>query len=157
MLSTYLFAPPARSNETGLASLWTGVGGRVENDEYHDLGRAALRELTEETRLLSQEVSRFTLRRVLLHARPEAPLTVLLYYTGTLHEQLLPACREGTLAWVTADEITRLAVVGSTRPVLPQLIADHERDPNGREAIRVGIANFRPDGEVDRFVWLDAS
>jgi len=93
----------------------------------------------------------------LLHARPQAPLTVLLYYTGRLHEQFLPTCTEGTLAWVTADEIPRLAVVGSTRPVLPLLIADLARDPNGREAIRVGIANFQLDGEVDRLVWLDAS
>jgi 8-oxo-dGTP diphosphatase len=134
---------------------WTGVGGRVEYDEFRDLEKAALRELVEETGITSQDVTQFSLRRVLLHARPQSPLTLLLYYTGTLQERILPMCTEGTLAWVRADELAQLAVIGSTRPVLPLLIADYERDPNGNEAIRLGIANFQPDGEVASLAWLE--
>jgi 8-oxo-dGTP diphosphatase len=134
---------------------WTGVGGRVESDEFRDLEKAALRELVEETGITSQDVRQFSLRRILLHARLQSSLTLLLYYTGTLQERILPMCTEGTLAWVSAEELPQLAVIGSTRPVLPLLIADYERDPNGYEAIRLGIANFQGDGEVASLVWLE--
>ena len=43
------------------------------------------------------------------------------------------------------------------RPVLPCLITDYERDPEATEAIRLGIANFHADGEVDRVVWLESA
>jgi hypothetical protein len=83
------------------------------------------------------------------------PLTLLLYFTGTVHEKMLPSCTEGILAWVTADDLPQLAIIGSTRPVLPLLIADHERDPDDIEAVKLGVANFRSDGEVDHIVWLE--
>ena len=80
-------------------NLWTGIGGKVEDHEFADLRRSALRELLEETGISGDAVTSFCLRRVLLHARRDAPLTLLLYFTGSLNEQMLPACSEGTLAW----------------------------------------------------------
>jgi 8-oxo-dGTP diphosphatase len=132
---------------------WTGVGGRVEADEYGALAAAALRELAEETGITAAQISPPVLRRVLCHARPGGPLTVLLYYTARLTERLLPPCGEGTLAWVTPEELAALDVIETTRPVLPLLIADMARDPEGREAVRPGAVGYGADGVLRQVVW----
>ena len=132
---------------------WTGLGGRVEPGEFGDLWASALRELAEETGLRAEQVAAFALRRVLVHARPGDPLTVLLYFTGTLSEPVLPPSAEGTLAWVTAGEITGLDVIENTARVIPRLIEDLARDPEGREPVVLGAARYAPDGALERVVW----
>ena len=51
-------------------------------------------------------------------------------------------------------EIDHLDVIGSTKLVLPLLIADCERDPHGTESVKLGIANFMDDGSVNQMMWL---
>lgn len=132
---------------------WTGLGGRVEPEELADLHAAALREVQEETGIAPEQIAGLTLRRVLVQARPGAPLTLLLYFTGTLAEPVLPASDEGDLAWVTADEIAGLDVIDNTAQVLPLLIDGLTRDPAGREPPRLGVASYHPDGTLERIVW----
>ncbi len=132
---------------------WTGMGGRVEADEMGDLAASALRELREESGIGAENVRDFTLRRVVFHARPGAPLTTLLYFTGTLEHRVLPDCPEGRLAWVSPEELAALPLIDNARPLLPLLIADQERDPAGHERLRLGIARFAPDGAFVAIVW----
>ena len=75
--------------------LWTGMGGRVEADEMGDLTASALRELHEESGIGARDVTDFALRRVVFHARPGAPLTTLLYFTGTLTTACCRTARKG--------------------------------------------------------------
>lgn len=132
---------------------WTGVGGHVEPGEYGDLRASALRELHEETGLSLEDVRDFTLRRVLLTNRPGRPLGVLLYFTGTLDQPVLPGCPEGTLAWKRADEFAALDIVDNTRPVLDCLIEDMDGDPYGFQPLRTGLAIFTSQGQFQRVVW----
>jgi len=132
---------------------WTGIGGRVEADEMDDLTASAVRELREESGIGPHDLHNFTLRRVVFHARPGAPLTTLLYFTGTLKRRVLPPCPEGTLAWVSPEQLAALSLIDNARPLLPLLIADQERDPAGREPLHLGIARFEPDGTFITILW----
>lgn len=132
---------------------WTGLGGRVEPHESGDLRASALRELAEESGLSESDVSHFTLRRLLLHDRATTPLTLLAFFTGTLANDVLPDCSEGTLHWVRADDFADLDIIESAAVVLPQLIEDLTRDPCGDERPRVGAAHYGPDGGIERVVW----
>jgi len=95
----------------------------------------------------------FTLRRALLHAKPGEPLTLLLYFTGSLPAPALPASPDGTLAWVTTGDLDSLDIIENTRLVIPLLIADLQRNPLGHEPVRVGAAHHHPNGRLERIVW----
>jgi 8-oxo-dGTP diphosphatase len=134
-------------------NLWTGIGGKIEAHELNDLNASVLREVVEETGIPASAIARLTLRRALLHNRPHEPLTLLLFFTGELHEPLMPPCTEGTLAWVTPERITELPMLETTRSVLPLAIQDHQRDVEGRERVRLGVAQYQADGKLERIVW----
>lgn len=135
-----------------LPGLWTGIGGRVEPGEFNTLRASAQRELVEETGIGRDQVHDFTLRRVLLLTRDQK-LIMVLYFTGRLAQRLTPRCTEGTLAWFAAHQLDFLDIIPSTRPVLSLLIADQQRDPAGRERLRLGAGHYRLDGTFEPITW----
>ncbi len=133
--------------------LWTGIGGHVEADETTDLYASALRELHEESGLTLDDVQDFVLRRVLLTNRIGRPFGVLLYFTGTLTQAVVPYCPEGELSWKYAEEFAALNIIDNTRPVLDCLVEDMKRDPSGIQPPRTGLGLFAPDGTFQQVVW----
>ncbi len=135
-----------------LPDQWTGLGGRIERHEFDDLRGSALRELHEEAGIAEADVAQFVLRRALLHARADGPLTLLLYYTAEWPSDSAPPCSEGTLRWVTREQFDELDIIDTTRPVLPLLADDLRRDPDGRAPVALGAAIHHAGGGAD-VIW----
>jgi 8-oxo-dGTP diphosphatase len=129
---------------------WTGIGGRVEPAELDDVTAAARRELFEETDLQPDEVADVRLRRTLTMDRPTEGLLCLLYFTGETRTDRVPACNEGTLYWISPDELAGLDIVENSAPVVPRLIDDERRQ---RPGILCGIATYEPDGRLTRIMF----
>jgi 8-oxo-dGTP diphosphatase len=132
---------------------WTGIGGRVESHEIDDLNAAALREIAEETGISPDQVQNLTLRRVLVQQRPEHPITVLLYFTGEVASVGLSPTDEGTLHWLTQEEVDSVDVIENTRAIIPHLIQDMNQDPTGNNGVISGAADFSREGELKSIVW----
>ncbi len=131
---------------------YTGLGGRVEPDEFSDLRRSALRELLEETGLGEDDLMHLTLRRTLTHNRPGEPLTVLFYFTAELRRYALPDCTEGTLHWTLPEAFAELDIIETTAQVLPKLVEDIVKPPE--HTVRLGVAHYEND-KLARVVWGD--
>ncbi len=143
------------TDRTRLPGLWTGIGGRVEPQEFTQLTAAARRELAEEMRLPLETLPPILLRRVLLQHRPTgAELTVLLYFTGELPEPIpLPPGPEGVFHWVNTSTLETLPLADNARLVLPYLITDRIRDPQGIEPVKLGIARCDASGHIVDVLW----
>ena len=132
---------------------WSGLGGKVEPDEFNQIRDSALREVQEESGITPDEIHAYFLRRTLLVSRPRQPLRLLFYFTGVIDRISAPACTEGTLFWKTAAEFDSLDIIETTRPALYDLIADMERDPHGSDLPKIGHCVFAPDGTFRQIVW----
>ena len=132
---------------------WTGIGGRVEAEEFGDLKASALRELHEEAGFEPADLGNFTLRRSLFLARPDGIFIWLLYFTGNLTMQTTPDCPEGILAWKEAPEFAGLDIIPTSRPVLSLLVEDLARDPQGLEGVHAGIGVYDSTENYHHILW----
>jgi 8-oxo-dGTP diphosphatase len=132
---------------------WTGIGGRVEADEFGDLKASALRELHEEAGFELVDLENFALRRTLFLVRPDGIFIWLVYFTGKLSVLTTPVCPEGTLAWKEPHEFTSLDIIPTSRPVLSLLVEDLARDPKGLERVHAGIGVYDVAENYDHILW----
>jgi 8-oxo-dGTP diphosphatase len=140
-------------NKTFAPLRWTGIGGHVEPTELSSLRASALREVWEESGIEEKDIQNFILRRVLLTSRPGSTLGVLLYFTGELHQYILPTCPEGQLFWLSPDQFKSLDIIETTRPVLNCLVEDIKTDPHGSRPISTGLGIFNTQGSFQGVYW----
>ena len=99
---------------------WTGIGGKLEDEEIAEPALGALRELREETGLTLDNLSDW--RFVADIVDPGAEVR-LVYYAAVFANEQLPPCNEGTLHWVPLADYATYDVIENTRVVLDALVA----------------------------------
>jgi len=129
---------------------WTGPGGKVEPSELGDLDASARRELFEETDLAPAEVSDLHLLRSLSFHHPIEGLVCLLYYIGECDCDRIPACNEGSLAWVHPSLLSSLDLIENTARVLPLLVVDRARRDR---RVRCGVAAYDNQARLRTITW----
>jgi 8-oxo-dGTP diphosphatase len=65
----------------------------------------------------------------------------------------VPESPDGTLHWLHPDEFGSVDVIDSTRLVLPFVVEDDRRDPNGREPPKLGVARSDA-GRLGEIAWV---
>ncbi len=99
---------------------WTGIGGRLTEEELAEPALGALRELNEETGLTLADLSDW--RFVADIVDPGAAVR-LVYFTAIYASEHLPPCNEGTLYWVPLTDYHRYDLIDNTGTVLDALVA----------------------------------
>ncbi len=142
MTSIYLFRDGQvlllwRVGSRVVAPSWCGVGGHLEERELRDARAAALRELGEETGLLSSDLEELAMRYVTLRLK-NGEVRLNYYFFAQLREGAEPRipCNEGTLKW--HDE---KAVNGLSMPFTAQAVMAHYlREGRLNHTLYAGVA-----------------
>lgn len=157
----FLFSPDAaqvvllcRAGWKSFAPLrWTGIGGRLENDELAEPTVGALRELREETGLTLADLSEWRFVADMLD--PGAAVR-LVYFTAVFAAEQLPPCNEGTLHWVPLADYPRYDMIENTRAVLDAILA-HDLLHTTEALPWHGIIQRDAEGAVLELVFLPRS
>ena len=98
------------------AGKWIGIGGHLEENESPE--ECVRREAREEAGI---ELKDLRLRGVITFILPDWGNELTFLYTAGTDTDALPACPEGTLRWVPAEEVDRLPLWEGDRVFLPLL------------------------------------
>jgi 8-oxo-dGTP diphosphatase len=99
------------------ANQYNGIGGHIERDE--DVHAAAVREVREETGLEVDE-----LRLVgLINIDGDQPTGIMLFvFTATSRSGELIPSEEGTLEWISRDQLAQIDLVEDLPTILPRIL-----------------------------------
>jgi len=85
--------------------LWAGIGGHIEADEHNNPLAACLREIEEETGIVSSNIYGLNLRYYTV-CKTKDTLDTIYYFTGSLKDKpLLIQTSEGVLHWKNKNDV----------------------------------------------------
>ncbi|MDQ0273394.1 8-oxo-dGTP diphosphatase [Cytobacillus purgationiresistens] len=105
------------------ASLYPGllvpVGGHMEHDEINDPKKACIREVEEETGLLSEQIDQLTLRYIVSRIKGKDEIRIQYVFFGTVSKRFtLIDSDEGSLTWTKISDIAREEISATTNEII---------------------------------------
>lgn len=94
-------------NKELAAGKWAGVGGHVEPHEIVNPEEACLREIREETGIISSELSNFKLKYIVTRKKNDE-IRLEFVYIGDTSVDKLSTTNEGELHWIDLDDVLNL-------------------------------------------------
>ena len=86
---------------------WGGIGGHLEQGEFHSPMRASFREIEEETGFKEADIMNFRLKYILLEYREKEIRQQFVYFGVTKHPDFIVS-DEGELFWIPLHELKQL-------------------------------------------------
>jgi 8-oxo-dGTP diphosphatase len=105
-----------RKNEP-MKDMYTGVGGKTNFNE--DIHLSCHREVLEETGLTPTNVRLKGVLKTMIDSGTSS--WILFAYTAECPEGQAPQCDEGTLEWVSIEDLPSRNIIGFIRKVLPHI------------------------------------
>lgn len=133
MTTAYLFSGDSvllmeRSpHRSYLPSVWSGIGGHVEVNEFGNLLSACFREIEEETGLQSNNVESLNLKYVILRQRKHELSQQFVYFGSTTTRQI-GTTDEGILYWIPSQHIFDYQMTDSNRMMLEHYYSHDQTD-----------------------------
>ncbi|MCR2821259.1 NUDIX domain-containing protein [Lederbergia panacisoli] len=115
------------SQKSFIPGVWSGTGGHVEHNEYKDLESACLREIEEETGLLTNNLESLNLKYILLRQRKRELRQQFIYF-GTTNTMQVEASDEGALHWIPCKRIFSRKMTDSNRLMLEHFFNNEKTD-----------------------------
>jgi len=105
-------------------NLYTGIVGKVEENEHKDIRSSAYRELQEETRIKPEQISPLKYAgEVLVFNRPDGDHLIYYYSSQVTNDFSLDLfCNEGKLEWHEQESYSELEIIPTTKSCLSYIV-----------------------------------
>jgi 8-oxo-dGTP diphosphatase len=129
-----------KAKDTFLAGLLVPIGGHIEGDEIGDPQKACLREIEEETGLISDYITDLKLRYIVLRIKDNQEIRIQYVFFGNalkVKGSKLIESNEGSLSWIEYKEVLNENVSATTKEIIK-----HYREI-GKQTERVYVGSMK--------------
>jgi len=116
-------------------NVWSGVGGKIEENELNDPFAACIREIGEETGLQHVQIKNLTLRYIILRRHKDVIRQSYIYF-GQSSTRTYSDTNEGVLHWIPKTELPEKRYTETYAAMIRHFLSD-KSDP---DHVVIGVA-----------------